>query len=138
MQKAFTELRDKFDRFVAGPADTADDRVAEHPALSLRLCRYAPDDARYMRACKDCALETDKVDISPDTPLFQGSPQTYGQAKDYANTRYPGVPDRAAFLCDWPYAVRRYNGSGPDSFNYQARILSGLLSGPTITTGASS
>jgi peptidoglycan hydrolase-like protein with peptidoglycan-binding domain len=138
VQKAFAELRDKFDHFVAGPSDTADDRVAEHPALSLRLCRYAPSDARYMRACKDCALEANKLDIDANTPLYHGSAQTYGQAKNYSHPNYAGVPDRAAFLCDWPYAVRRYNGSGPDSFNYQAKILFGLLFGPTIVTGASS
>ena len=34
-----------------------------------------------------------------------------------------GVPDRAEFGCDWPYAVRRYNGSGPDSYHYQTTIL---------------
>jgi hypothetical protein len=39
------------------------------------------------------------------------------------------VPDRADFQCDWPYAVRRYNGGGPNSFNYQAIILLNLLEG---------
>ena len=137
VQKAFTELRDKFDHFIVGPSSPADDREAEHPRLSLRLCRYAPSDTRYMRACKDCALEVGKVDISASTPLYHGSTQTYGQAKYYSNPNYIGVPDRAAFLCDWPYALRRYNGSGPDSFNYQAKLLLGLLSGPSIVSGAS-
>jgi hypothetical protein len=137
VQTAFAELREKFDKFVVGPASIADDRTAEHPAVSMRLCRYAADDPKYMRACKACAVETNKVDITANTPLYQGSAQTYGQAQYYAHPNYPGVPDRAAFRCDWPYAVRRYNGSGPDSFNYQAKILSGLLSGPTIPTGAS-
>jgi hypothetical protein len=91
-----------------------------------------------MRACKDCALEVGKIDISASTPLYHGSTQTYGQAKYYSNPNYIGVPDRAAFLCDWPYAVRRYNGSGPDSFNYQAKLLLDLLSGPAIVSGASS
>jgi peptidoglycan hydrolase-like protein with peptidoglycan-binding domain len=39
VQKAFTELRGKFDQFIVGPSSTADDREAEHPRLSLRLCR---------------------------------------------------------------------------------------------------
>jgi peptidoglycan hydrolase-like protein with peptidoglycan-binding domain len=38
-QKAFAELREKFDGFVAGPTSRADDRDAEHPLLALRLCR---------------------------------------------------------------------------------------------------
>jgi peptidoglycan hydrolase-like protein with peptidoglycan-binding domain len=137
VQKGFAELREKFDKFVAGPAGIANDRAAEHPALSLRLCRYGSSDPKYMRACKACAAEVGKLDITANTPLFHESAQTYGQAKYYANKNYPGVPDRAAFRCDWPYAIRRYNGDGPDSYNYQAKILSGLLSGPTIPTGAS-
>ena len=136
VQTAFAELRDKFDHFIVGPSDTADDHQAEHPMLSLRLCRYGPDDARYMRACKDCALAAAKVDISAGTPLYDGSTQTYGQAKYYSDPSYIGVPDRATFLCDWPYAVRRYNGGGPDSFNYQAKILLNLLSGASIAAGA--
>jgi hypothetical protein len=138
VRKAFGELRDKFDHFVAGPSSRADDRDAEHLIVSLRLCRYVADDARYMRASKDCALEAGKVDINPDTPLYHGSAETYGQAANYPNPRYVGVPDRAEFRCDWPYAVRRYNGSGPDSFNYQAKILLNLLAGPSIIAGGSS
>ena len=30
---------------------------------------------------------------------------------------------RRNFECDWPYAVRRYNGSGPNSYSYQALVL---------------
>jgi hypothetical protein len=30
---------------------------------------------------------------------------------------------RAEIPCDWPYAVRRYNGSGINSYHYQVRIL---------------
>jgi hypothetical protein len=33
------------------------------------------------------------------------------------------VPARERFGCDWPYAVRRYNGGGLPSYHYQARVL---------------
>jgi hypothetical protein len=45
----------------------------------------------------------------------------------YPTADYSGVPDRAEFLCDWPYAVRRYNGSGVDSYHYQTHVLLNLL-----------
>lgn len=83
-----------------------------------------------MRACRDCAAEVGKVDISATTPLYYQATQTYRDARYYQNSLYAGVPDRARFLCDWPYAARRYNGSGPNSFNYQARILRNLLADP--------
>jgi hypothetical protein len=40
------------------------------------------------------------------------------------------VPDRAALGCDWPYAVRRYNGSGVDSYHYQFQVLERLTKPP--------
>jgi hypothetical protein len=128
---AYRELRDKFDHFVVGPtpAMQADDRTSEHPLLSLRLCRYAPDDPKYMSACQQCAQEVRKLDIGPGTPVYDGAGQNYSPASYYPHPSYSGVPDRAEFLCDWPYAVRRYNGSGPNSFNYQAIILQNVLAG---------
>ena len=134
VQKADGELRAKFDGFVLGgtPDTTADDRVAEHPLLKeLRPCRYQSGDARYLRDCRACAMQVRKVDLAPDTPAYHGATETYAPAPHYAPTTYHGVPDRAEFLCDWPYAVRRYNGSGPDSYNYQARVLLNLLNVPS-------
>jgi hypothetical protein len=136
VQKAVNELRDKFDHFVLGgtPATTADDRVAEHPLLSgMRPCRYQPSDARYLTDCRACAMGAGKRDLTPSTPVYDGATETYGQAPHYQPTTYQGVPNRADFLCDWPYAVRRYNGSGPDSYNYQARVLLNLLAAPPVT-----
>jgi hypothetical protein len=103
--------------------------VAEHPLLPLRLCRYTPDDPLYKRDCQACAAAVPKLNITAQTPLYAGSAQSYGEAGYYQAPHYANVPDRAAFLCDWPYAVRRYNGSGPNSFNYQAIILQNLLNG---------
>lgn len=42
------------------------------------------------------------------------------------------MPDRAAFGCDWPYAVRRYNGSGINSYHYQAQVLRRLVHDPAL------
>ena len=127
VSRAYAELREKFDGFVAGPTDHADDRRAEHPLLPLRLCKYAPSDARYMADCRNCALAARKVDIAPGQPVYAGATTTYHTDQYYATARYLSVPDRADFACDWPYAVRRYNGAGNDSYHYQTRVLLNLL-----------
>ena len=41
----------------------------------------------------------------------------------HKHDRLDDVPERAAIGCDWAYAVRRYNGSGVNSFWYQAELL---------------
>jgi len=79
-----------------------------------------------LRDCRACAAEAPKLTIRPDTPLMAGSAVKYGDQELYREYPLTGVPDRAAFLCDWPYAARRYNGSGPLSYNYQSRILRNL------------
>ena len=135
VRKAFAEFREKFDGWVVGPADTADDRKAEHPGLPLRLCKYAPGDARYMRDCRACAQAAPKRTIRAGTPAYVGAGVTYAPDQYYPSASYDGVPDRAAFECDWPYAARRYNGSGNDSFHYQTRILRNLLAGAGTTEG---
>ncbi len=129
VQKAFQELREKFDGFIAGPMDTADDRVAEHARIPLRICRYSTADPLYLRDCKACAAAAGKVEIRAGTPAYAGASVTYQADQYYPSAVYRGVPDRAAFPCDWPYAARRYNGSGNDSFHYQTRILLNLLAG---------
>ncbi len=64
--------------------------------------------------------------IADGTPLYEGSQKSYHADSYYPSADYGSVPDRADFLCDWPYAARRYNGSGLDSFHYQTRILRNL------------
>ena len=127
VQSVCDELRAKFDRFVVGPVDRADDRVAEHPLLPLRLCRYPATDPLYLSDCANCARAARKVQIAPGTPVFAGSPTLYEPTQYYSSAAYDGIPARADFLCDWPYAARRYNGSGVNSFHYQVRILRNLL-----------
>jgi hypothetical protein len=36
------------------------------------------------------------------------------------------VPVRKNIGCDWPYAIRRYNGAGINSYHYQAKVLKNL------------
>lgn len=133
VQKAFGELREKFDKWIAGPIDKADDRTVEHPILGLRICKYQPTDPRFMRDCQACAAVSHKVEIERGTPAYAGANFGYQPDQYYPSAVYHGVPNRADFLCDWPYAARRYNGSGNDSFHYQTRILLNLLAEPPIT-----
>ncbi|HME00304.1 MAG TPA: peptidoglycan-binding domain-containing protein [Terriglobia bacterium] len=131
--KAIGELREKFDRFVNGPASEADDRQAEFGNGPLRLCKYSSDDARYMKDCRQCALDAGTVNIQAgSTPLYPGSRETYQPTPNYPTASYQNVPVRQAIGCDWPYAARRYNGAGMDSYHYQVRILRNLL----LTFGA--
>ncbi len=127
---AFAELRLKFDRFVVGPDSRADDRTAEHAMLGMRLCKYPPADKRYLKDCRNCALAVRKVDIAEGTPLYVGASKAYRTTDNYRIMEYRGVPVRAEFPCDWPYAARRYNGGGIDSFHYQTRILLNLAYAP--------
>lgn len=135
--RAVRELRDKFDHFVAGPSSTADDRIREVGSGALRLCRYASGDARWMSDCVQCLRSAGTQPIVAGvTAVFQGSQQTYARTQYHPGT-YSNVPIRGNIPCDWPYAVRRYNGSGPNSYDYQAETLikiAGLAQ--TIATSA--
>jgi hypothetical protein len=96
----------------------------------MRLCKYPPTDRRYLKDCRNCALAVRKVDIVEGTPLYVGASKAYRATDNYRAVEYRGMPVRAEFPCDWPYAARRYNGSGIDSFHYQARILLNLTYTP--------
>jgi hypothetical protein len=123
---AIAEFGEKFHGYVVGPRDHADDRDAEHPGLPLRTCRYNVTDVRYLADCFACAHAARHITIAAGTPLYDGSQKSYQPDKYYPSAEYGSVPDRSDFLCDWPYAARRYNGSGLDSFHYQTRILRNL------------
>lgn len=128
VERAYDEFREKFNRFVLGTdsAHTADDRKAEHPILPLTLCKYATGDPKYMRDCRRCAQTVPHSDWTAGMPLYPGSTATLQPTQYYSATSYADVPIRSAFGCDWPYAARRYNGSGINSYHYQARILKNL------------
>lgn len=130
VQRATRELRDKFDHFVNGSTSgtKADDRQAEIGPGPLRSCKFVQDDARFFRDCQQCLLGAGFQDIVAEvTPLFPGSGSAYQPTQLRPSfTRYADVPIRKAIGCDWPYAVRRYNGSGMDSYHYQAQVLLNL------------
>ena len=132
LRKATTELKDKFDHFIlgAGSGARADDRVAKFGTASLRACKFAPGDRRFMRDCKQCLLDAGRRDITENqTPLFEGSPDVFvhTQYYDMSGPAYRNSPLPSDIGCDWPYAVRRYNGSGINSYHYQVRVLQHLL-----------
>ena len=127
VQRAAAELRDKFDHFVVGstPATSADDRVAEIGPGPLRPCKFDEGDPRFFTDCRQCFEDAGFQDlVAGTTPLFPGSAQTYQPTPLRHNfTAYRDVPVRKDIGCDWPYAARRYNGGGMDSYHYQAQVL---------------
>ena len=127
VQRAVNELNEKLERFVNGPTSgqQADDRLAEFGRGELRRCRFEASDPRFMTDCVRCAAEA-RVDIGPTTPLHPRTTETLQPTKYHRETSYGGVPDRAKLGCDWPYAVRRYNGSGVNSYHYQYQVLQRL------------
>jgi hypothetical protein len=131
VQRAVRELRSKFDLFVAGSTSgqRADDRIREIGTGALRRCRFAPSDRRYMTDCSRCAAEH-LVDIPAGAPVYRGATETLHPTPYHPETHYARVPDRATLGCDWPYAVRRYNGSGVDSYHYQFQVLKRLTRPP--------
>jgi hypothetical protein len=132
LQQAVHELRNKFDHFVNGPDSNtrADDRITEFGHGPLRLCKYGAEDPRFMRDCKQCAVAAGLQDIKAGvTQWYEGAGETYQPTKYYAEASYRDVPIRKNIGCDWPYAARRYNGSGMNSYHYQVRILKNLLHG---------
>jgi len=125
VRKTISDLKDKFNNFVNGatPDAQADDRLAEAGAGPLRMCQYPTGDARYLTDCANCIRNAPTFNIVAGvTPVIAGS-QSRFQKTQYHTGSYQNVPVRADIPCDWPYAVRRYNGSGPNSYDYQAEVL---------------
>lgn len=126
--RAIQELREKFDRFVLSSSSKmmADERMGLLPpntgyirgkgrgSSPLVECKYSRRDAQYMRDCLNCVRKAGRKD------------EFYNQAK-YHKESHQNVPVWSDIPCDWPVAVRRYNGSGPDSYAYRAEILWHIL-----------
>ena len=115
ISKAIEELKDKFEHFVTGPPGgrRADDRFADGRTQRKPLpCKFTEGEPGYLTDCKNCALEAGSQDIvAEETPYYKGSKNTFKKTQ-YHPGSYTNVPIRKNFPCDWPYAMRRYNGSG--------------------------
>ena len=59
----------------------------------------------------------------------KNSQHVFRPTQYYKKASYRTVPIRENKGCDWPYAVRRYNGAGNNSYHYQIRVLKNLLRG---------
>jgi peptidoglycan hydrolase-like protein with peptidoglycan-binding domain len=130
LQKAVRELREKFDYFVNGNTSgtRADDRIVEYGSGPLRFCQYSQDDPRYMRDCKQCMINAGQQDIKEGvTPIYKGSNHKFVPTEYYGSGSYDSVPIRKNVPCDWPYAARRYNGAGINSYHYQTLVLRNVL-----------
>lgn len=138
VKQAVSELREKFDDYVNGPGDQADDRIHEVGNGPLRLCKFDATDSRYLSDCVNCLQQAGTRNIvAGETPVYDGSSMTYAHTQYHAGS-CDNVPVRKNIPCDWPYAVRRYNGSGPNSYDYQAEVLLKVLQAPQAgTTGGS-
>ena len=126
LQRAVDVLREKFDSFIvsSSPGLRRDDRIAEIGEGPLRPCKYEPGDPRYMKDCAACMQAAGFVTIeSESTPFYEGTSGIFKSTQYHRHERLEEVPVRAAVGCDWPYAVRRYNGSGVNSYWYQAEML---------------
>ena len=122
VSKAQAELRDKFDNFVVGKAS---DRTAEIGNGPLRICKYPSSDSRYLTDCRQCCIDAGSRDIKQGDPFYAGAKtgDTMQPTQYYASAEYTNIPKRENIGCDWPYATRRYNGGGVNSYHYQARVL---------------
>ena len=139
VSQAISELNGKFNGYVSGStSDTkADDRLAEYGAGPLRVCRYSASDARYLTDCVNCLKNAGFTNIvAGATPVYAGAGMTYGKTQ-YHEGSYSGVPVRSAIPCDWPYAIRRYNGAGVNSYDYQAEVLLRVVGGAAMVAGGS-
>ena len=81
-----------------------------------------------MKDCQQCMADAGQHKIKDGvTPLYQGSGFKFVPTEYYESGSYDSVPIRKNVPCDWPYAVRRYNGAGINSYHYQTIVLKNVL-----------
>ena len=73
-------------------------------------------------------IDAGQMDIQEGvTLLYKGSAFKFVPTQYYRAASYTSVPIRKNIGCDWPYAVRRYNGAGMNSYHYQVIVLKNVL-----------
>jgi hypothetical protein len=128
--KVVKELKEKFDLYIVSnsPAQRADERMgflresSKHKYIigksrgnsPLIACKYEKSSPKYMKDCINCVKNARRED------------EWYGDLR-WHKSSHKNVPVWSDIPCDWPVAVRRYNGSGPNSFAYRAEILWHIL-----------
>jgi peptidoglycan hydrolase-like protein with peptidoglycan-binding domain len=125
LSTTISELREKYQNWVNGPKDTASDRTAELGTGALIPCKYDSDDPKFQTDCVNCMKDAPAMTITAGTtPFYAGAAagDVYAQTQYHVGS-YSNVPQRDKIGCDWPYAARRFNGSGVNSFDYQAEFL---------------
>lgn len=131
MEFFFDHIFGKYQNFVVSSSAKARDdlrySVPEFKDLDLRGCKYEESDSKYMKDCKACLKECPSKDyLMGDSLLGNGrwiiKPTHYHRIQDYE-----GFPDFHHFPCDYVFTIRRYNGSGINSFHYLMRVLAHLL-----------
>lgn len=119
----------KYKRYVVSADVRARDdlRFKSFGDQPLRGCKYEQSDERFMKDCKNCVWSGKLKDYKEGKSLIDVpgkwvlKPSIYHRNKDYL-----GYPDYEDFPCDYVYAIRRYNGSGVNSFHYLMRVLDHL------------
>ncbi|MFH1562211.1 MAG: peptidoglycan-binding protein [Nitrospirota bacterium] len=116
VDKAVKELREKFDRYIVSNSlkQCADERIKIRGKSSLIECKYKKDSPMYIKDCMNCVKNAKRED------------EYYGELKWHKST-HKNVPVWSDIPCDWPVAIRRYNGSGPNSYAYRAEVLWQIL-----------
>jgi hypothetical protein len=79
------------------------------------------------------ALQQDLRKLGATAVLHSGTTETLHPTQYHPSTTYKAVPDRSMLGCDWPYALRRYNGGGVNSYHDQYEALQRLTRPPLAT-----
>ena len=116
-------MRGKFDRFVIGPDSRLTIAFTEAGSGPLRLCKFDSADPLYIATASTASSRRELRTSSLGKRPCRWLSDTYQATQHTKSLLRRTCPFRRNIACDWPYAVRRYNGSGPNSYDYQAEFL---------------
>lgn len=119
----------KYDKFIVSkdPKTNDDLRSSSFGSEDLRGCKYETSDSRYKSDCKNCVWSGDLRDYKKDRSVLGDKKQWVLKSSQYHKIKqYLQFPDYSKFPCDYLFSIRRYNGSGINSFHYLMRVLKHL------------